>query len=320
MSPKNSMLKVCEPQDKRWRLKISTCKVEIFNLVCFTSKGNEVENFNLQGWNFNLPACSSSPFNLSRHGADSIKIAIRRSQLWTKSLISLQQPGNPMVGLAAPKGRCGRTWHCARVGRTNSNPSKDDIRTCIHPGVRTAGCKNRWNSQRKNLFPSSHEPSPLSRNRRGLSAWVHKGNRVDPKDLHFSKVLDIVSGAEQEWQQHHRAHDASWRCAWAPTRPAPQACLENPARSPCPAAAWLLEGGVAIAASMAASNSAKLASCSEVILSCDISTAISILVSSKCWQQVFSWSPQKNIKKPTGATSLPKNRKGSPTGNQKTGV
>jgi hypothetical protein len=27
--------------------------------------------------------------------------------------------------------------------------------------------------------------------------------------------------------------------------------------------------------------------------------------------------PAKNIKKPTGATSLPKNRKGSPTGNQK---
>ena len=55
MSPKISMLKVCEPQDKRWRLKISTCKVEIFNLVCFTFKGKEVENFNLQGWNFQPP-------------------------------------------------------------------------------------------------------------------------------------------------------------------------------------------------------------------------------------------------------------------------
>jgi hypothetical protein len=36
-------------------LKISTCKVEIFNLVCFTSKGNEVEKFNLQGSNFQPP-------------------------------------------------------------------------------------------------------------------------------------------------------------------------------------------------------------------------------------------------------------------------
>ena len=72
--------------------------------------------------------------------------------------------------------------------------------------------------------------------------------------------------------------------------------LGESSKVPCPAAAWLLEGGVAIAASIAASNSAKLASCSEVILSCDISTAISILVSSKCWQQVFSWSPQKTSK------------------------
>ena len=147
-------------------------------------------------------------------------------------------------------------------------------------------------------------------------AWVHKGNRVDPKDLHFSKVLGIVSGRSRSGSSIigrmtllegalGLPHGQLLRRAWR--------IQQGPMSSGCVATGrWCCNSCFH---SRFQFRQAGFLFRSHTILRHFYRDLYSCLI--KMLAAGILLVPAKNIKKQTGATSLPKNRKGSPTGNQK---